>query len=101
VGGGRLAIKLDREAERGAVLGIPRSTLPALAPDEYYLFELVGLDAVCDDGTSLGRVAAVLPGTANDNLELDNGTLVPMIEDAVRDVDLDKGRILLNCDFIS
>ena len=28
-----------------------------------------------------------MPGPANDNLELDDGTLVPMIEDAIRSID--------------
>ncbi len=42
----------------------------------------------------------MLPGAANDNLELDDGTLVPMIEDAIADIDLERGRILLNPGFI-
>ena len=33
-------------------------------------------------------------------LELDDGTLVPMIEDAVESVDLEAGRIVLNPGFI-
>ncbi len=100
VGGGRLAIKLDRAPERGQVLAVSRADLPAPDRDHYYVFQLVGLEAVESGGKTLGRVRDVLPGTANDNLELDDGTLVPMIEDAVESVDLEAGRIVLNPGFI-
>jgi ribosomal 30S subunit maturation factor RimM len=43
----------------------------------------------------------VIPGAANDNLELDDGTLVPMIEDAIQAIDLQAEVVLLNPGFIS
>jgi ribosomal 30S subunit maturation factor RimM len=101
VGGGRRAIRLDRPVERGAELAIPLSDLPALEPDAYYAFELVGLAIVDREGAALGTVADVHPGAANDNLELDGGMLVPLIEDAIVVVDLDGGRIVVNRDFIA
>jgi ribosomal 30S subunit maturation factor RimM len=58
------------------------------------------LRVVDEDDETLGRVAAVLPGAANDNLELEDGHLVPLIEDAVRDVDLDGGRIVVDGGFL-
>ncbi len=100
IGGGRLAIKLDRDVERGEPLAIRRADLPEPQPDHFYVFQLVGLAAVDANGRSLGRVCDVLPGAANDNLVLENGALVPMIEDAIADVDLGAGRIVLNPDFI-
>lgn len=100
VGGGRLAIKLDRAVERGAALAVRRDDLPEPAPDHYYVFQLIGLEAVEADGTARGRVRDVLPGPANDNLELEDGTLVPMIEDAIQAVDVPGGRVLLNPGFI-
>jgi 16S rRNA processing protein RimM len=100
VGGGRLAIKLDRAVERGAVLAVRRDHLPEPDPDHYYVFQLIGLEAVEADGRSRGRVRDVLPGPANDNLQLEDGTLVPMIEDAIQAVDLAGGRVLLNPGFI-
>jgi len=96
VGGGRLAIKLDGPVERGQVLAVRRADLPEPSPDHYYVFQLVGLEAVDTGGAPLGRVRDVHPGTANDNLELDDGRLVPLIEDAVESVDLETGRIVLN-----
>jgi 16S rRNA processing protein RimM len=101
VGRGRRAIRLDRPVERGAALAIPRADLPPLAEGEYYAFELVGLRAEEEGGRVLGIVRDVLPGAANDNLELDDGTLVPMIEDAIRSIDREAGIVLLNPGFMA
>jgi len=37
----------------------------------------------------------VTPGVANDVLELDDDLLLPMVEDCVREVDLDARRIVV------
>jgi len=101
VGGGRRAIRLDRPVERGQQLTIARDALPPPEEGEYYTFQLIGLRVEEEGGRRLGTVRDVLPGTANDNLELDDGTLVPMIEDAIADIDLEQSRILLNPGFTS
>lgn len=99
VGGGRRAIKLDRAAPRGAELHVRRDALPALAEGSYYVSDLVGLDVLDEAGATVGRVADVLPGPANDVLELDTGLLLPLVEACVREVDLGEGQILLNPGF--
>jgi len=99
IGKGRRAIRLTTPAPRGAELAVERRDLPPLAPGAFYVSDLVGL-VVEEDGKILGVVEDVIPGPANDNLELDSGLLVPLIEDAVDRVDLDRGRILLNVGFI-
>ena len=100
VGRGRHAILLDRRVERGETLTILRSDLPTLPEGEYYMFEIIGLKVEEVGGRALGTVRDVLPGSANDNLELDDGTLVPMIEDAIASIDPDEGLVLLNPGFI-
>lgn len=95
VGGGRLAIRLDRNVERGAELAVPKEELPPLAEDEYYDFQLVGLEVVEEDGGPLGRVRAVGHYPANDVLELDSGVALPVIEDCIRQVDVHGGRIVV------
>ena len=100
VGGGRRAIRLDRPVPRGAELAVRRADLPAPEPDSYYAFELVGLRVVADDGGEVGVVADVAPGVANDNLELSDGRLVPMIEDAIREIDLDGRRVVVARGFL-
>jgi 16S rRNA processing protein RimM len=95
VGRGRPAIKLDRPVERGAELTVPREDLPPPNEDSYYVADLVGLEAVEDDGTRLGVVRDVLPGVANDVLELDTGLLLPLVEDCVREVQLEQRRVVI------
>jgi 16S rRNA processing protein RimM len=90
---GRPVIRLDRHAERGTVLEVERDALPPTEEDEYYAFQLVGLDVVEESGRTLGRVTVVEPGVANDVLELDSGVLLPMVEDCILGIDLDGGRI--------
>lgn len=93
--GGRPVIRFDRAVSRGAALEVPREALPPTEEGEYYTFQLVGLEVVEEGGRSLGRVADVVPGIANDSLELDGGQLLPLVEACVRDIDLAAGRILV------
>ena len=97
--GGRPVIRLDREVERGAELTVPREALPPTEQNEYYAFELVGLEVEAEGGRALGRVAQVAPGVANDVLELDSGLALPLVEACVREVDLERGRIVVAAGF--
>jgi 16S rRNA processing protein RimM len=97
--GGRPVIRLDREPSRGAALEIDRSALPAAGIDEYYVFQLVGLDVERADGVRLGRVAGVETGVANDVLELDSGLLLPLVGACVRRIDLNAGTIVVEPGF--
>ena len=97
---GRPIVKLDRAVARGAMLEVERDALPPTEDDEYYAFQLVGLTVQEETGRELGSVKLVLPGIANDVLELDSGVLLPMVEDCVRNVDLDAGRIVVATGFV-
>ena len=99
VGKGRRAIKLDRRAQRGAELTVLREALPTLDSGSYYVADLVGLEVVDEHGARIGVVRGVLPGPANDALELETGALLPLVEDCVREIDLEGRRILLNAGF--
>lgn len=48
------------EAIRGAVLGLPREQLPELDEDEFYYTDLLGLQALDEDGKRIGEVADVI-----------------------------------------
>jgi 16S rRNA processing protein RimM len=97
--GGRPVIRLDRDVPRAATLEVGRDSLPPTEEDEYYVFDLVGLDVVEEDGRALGKVITVSAGVANDVLELDSGLALPMVEDCVRDIDLEQRRILVASGF--
>jgi 16S rRNA processing protein RimM len=86
---GRPVIRLDRRVERGTALAVPREALAPTAADEYYVFQLVGLEVSETGGRALGTVTDVAPGVANDVLELDSGLLLPMVEECVLSIDLE------------
>jgi 16S rRNA processing protein RimM len=90
---GRPVIRLDRRPERGAALEVQRDDLPPPEPGSFYVFKLVGLEVVEEGGRTLGRVSDVAPGIANDVLELDSGLALPLVEDCVREIDVEAGRI--------
>ena len=97
--GGRPVIRLDRSVPRGAALEVRRSDLPPPAEDAYYVFQLVGLAVEEEGGRALGRVADVVPAPANDVLELDTGVALPLVEECVREVDVERGRITVATGF--
>jgi 16S rRNA processing protein RimM len=98
--GGRLVVRLDRNVARGAALEVPASELPPAGAGQYYVFELVGLSVVEEGGRVLGRVEDVTPGVANDVLEVEGGIALPLVEECVRAVDLEEGRILIAPGFV-
>jgi 16S rRNA processing protein RimM len=99
VGRGRPAIKLDRPVARGAELSVRREDLPPPDEGSYYVADLVGLEVVEEGGERLGAVVDVLPGVANDVLELDNGLLLPLVEECVREVRLAQRLVVVAAGF--
>jgi 16S rRNA processing protein RimM len=97
--GGRPVIRLDSAPKRGASLEIDKAALPEAGPDEYYVFQLVGLDVSRVGGVRLGRVTHVETGVANDILELDSGLLLPLVGACVREIDLNAGTIVVEPGF--
>ena len=68
---------------------LPVDSLPE---DTYYVFDLVGMEVVTDEGVPLGRVAEVLAHPANDVLVVDDGgaqRLLPVIGEVVIKVDVE------------
>lgn len=92
---GMPVIRLDRQVPRGSELAVPAADLPPPADDSYYVFQLVGLPVEEDGGRVLGLVADVVPGVANDVLELDSGLALPMHEECISKIDLTAGRIVV------
>ena len=85
-------------AERltNAKLYIERSRLPAPDADEFYLADLVGLQASTPDGTALGRVTVVHDYGAGTSLEIQGEgapVLVPFTRACVPAVDVAGGTL--------
>jgi 16S rRNA processing protein RimM len=88
------------EALRGLRLYAPRAVLPPTAEDEFYHADLVGLDAMLQDGSAVGRIVAVYDFGAGDVLEIarEHGqpVVVPFTRAAVPVVDLAGRRVVLD-----
>jgi 16S rRNA processing protein RimM len=91
----------DAEALRGLRLYIPRDRLPEPEDeDEFYMNDLVGLEAVDADGAVRGRVVAVQNFGAGELVEVrgpDGETFyVPFTREAVPEVDVKGGRVVID-----
>ena len=103
---GTLLLRLEgvetrEEAERlrHQLLELPESELKPLGPDQYYRFQLIGLEAVDTSGAPLGRVEDVLETGANDVYVVrdERGELlIPAIDSVVKAVDLAAGRMTVD-----
>jgi 16S rRNA processing protein RimM len=101
----KLADVDDRDAAAaltGAVVRLPRAALPALAPGEYYVEDVVGCAVTREDGTPLGVVKGTFWNGANDVITVvDSGgreRLLPLVPDFVLAVDIAGRRIVVRWD---
>jgi len=92
------------EALRGYVLEIPSSQLPELDDDEYYPFDLAGLEARDPQGRVVGRVAEVVESPAHAILVVSLGpgceAMVPFVHDAVPVVAVSEGHLVIEPGFL-
>jgi 16S rRNA processing protein RimM len=86
------------EALRGEPLWVSRDLAPPLEEDEYWAEDLVGL-AVVDGGREVGRVERVLSLPSCEVLVVGE-LLIPLVGDAVREVDVPGGRIDVDLAFL-
>ena len=97
----RLAGIADREAAvllKGADIGVPRTALPAVAKDEIYTSDLVGMAVVNRQGVALGSVMSVQDYGAHPVLRVADAALamerlIPFVAAYVDGVDQVAGRI--------
>ena len=93
-------------ALKGFEIGVPREQLPAVAKDEFYWADLIGLRVVNTEQIELGRVGRIVQTGANDVLVVvgDGGDkrddageiLIPFIADAIKKVDVAAGVIAVD-----
>jgi 16S rRNA processing protein RimM len=87
------------ESFRSAEVCVPRSSLPELPDDQYYLVDLVGLRAVGRDGSEVGEVERVLVYPASSALRIrsERGACeLPLLEPYLVRVELEAGRVVID-----
>jgi 16S rRNA processing protein RimM len=88
------------ERLRGTPLRIRGTDARPLAADEYFLYQMIGLEVFDESGTRLGQVTDLIETGANNVLVIasdDGGTdiLLPSHPDVIIDMDLAAGRIVV------
>lgn len=92
------------ESLRGKDLMVPRALAPELGPDEWWAEDLAGC-AVHDGDREVGTVRRMLELPSCEVLEVERpdgagDLLVPLVTDAVREVDLDRRAIDIDLEFL-
>ena len=91
------------EALRGTPLTVPRQHAPMLPAGEWWAHELEGCE-VCDGERRVGSVAGLLelPSCEALRVQREDGSelLVPMISNAIRRMDVPRGRIDIDLVFL-
>lgn len=90
----------DVEKYRRAQLLVTRENAVPLEEDEYFIADLIGLSVITDEGEDLGTIVDVMQTGANDvyvvkTLQKEE-ILIPAIKDCIKNVDLEKGQILVH-----
>jgi 16S rRNA processing protein RimM len=89
------------EALRGRDLVVVGAQPDPLEADEYAAEDLAGCTVVVADGArELGTVKRMLAYPSCELLELEDGTLVPLVRDCVTDVDIAAKRITVDGGFL-
>ena len=86
------------EKIRGQFMEVPQGQVRSLSENEYYQFQVVGLEVWTTDGEFLGRITQILPTGNNDVYVVrseDREVLIPAIDDVVKSVELEQGRIVI------
>lgn len=79
---------------RGGKILIGESDLAPLEEDEFYIHDIVGLEAVTTEGESLGRIREVLRSPANDVYVTDRA-MIPAVKEFIVKIDIPGGKIVV------
>jgi len=82
---------------KGEQVSMARNALPEPGAGHYYLVDLVGLEVLNEQGEHLGTVKQWLTNGAQDVMELtgERERLIPWVSAVVKDVDLERRRIVV------
>ena len=88
------------EALRNSYLEIDRSQAIPLEKDEYFIADLLGLDVYLDTGEKLGVLDDIYNTGGSDiyvvKNEIGRQFLLPYIDDVVKNIDLENGKITVH-----
>jgi 16S rRNA processing protein RimM len=86
------------EAQRGADILVEKGGLRR-DEDEYFWFELIGLEVRLDTGETIGTISRIIQTGANDIYVVKRGKreiLVPATSEVVKAIDLESGKMIIS-----
>jgi 16S rRNA processing protein RimM len=89
----------DANALRGSTVWLTREQIGPLAEGRWFVADIVGIDVYTDEDEYLGKLAEVMHMPANDVYVVRDGEkeiLLPVIDEVVKSVDLDSGRMVIH-----
>jgi 16S rRNA processing protein RimM len=103
---GRLIIKFkgcetrdDAEGLRAFTIWMAREEIGPLEPGRWFVQDIVGIAVFTEEGEHLGELTEVMSLPANDVYVVKGGEgeiLLPATEEVIREVDLERGRMLVH-----
>ena len=91
-----VADRTAAEALRGLRLYVERERLPHTGEREWYEADLIGLEAVGTDGRDWGKVIAFHDFGAGSVMEVSGGVMLPFTDEAVPEIDVAGGKVLID-----
>ncbi len=88
------------EEFRGKEIVIDKVQIFPLDKGDYYIFQIIGLEAFDENGEYLGEIVDVLKNPGNDVFILrrqEKEYLIPAVKEIVKNVDLKDRKIVINC----
>ena len=93
-----ISTRNQAEALRGILFEVSEGELPDLGEDQYFRFDIVGIEVVDEKGSSLGKVQEVLVTGANDVYivrDEKSELLIPAIDSVVKEIDTAARRMVV------
>lgn len=88
----------DAEELVGCSVYVPKESLEALPEDEFYWYQLIGLQVKTEGGTFLGTVKRIFPTGSNDVFVVRKDArevMIPATDEVVAQVDLKRGFMVI------
>jgi 16S rRNA processing protein RimM len=89
----------EAERYRGADILIRKDLLEQKDEEEYFWFELIGLEVFLNSGRYLGKLTDIIPTGSNDIYVVKKGrkeVLIPAIYEVVDEIDLENKKIIIS-----
>ena len=94
-----ISSRIEAEAYRDAEVLVRKDALPRKEADEYFWYELLGIDVFLESGEYLGPISDIIATGSNDVYVIKRGqkeVLIPGTHEIIRNIDLETGKMMIH-----